>query len=120
MLVGVAPLNRDSGARRGHRSIWGGRASVRSALYMATVVAVRWNDDIRHFHDRLIAAGKPPKVALVACMRKLLLMLNAIIRTGQSWQPSGRTTRHARQLLTPTVVRNRVALHPRMKEVRAG
>lgn len=84
-LVGVAPLNRDSGQMRGKRSIFGGRAQVRRTLYMATVSAVRWNRVIKGFYDRLIAAGKPAKVALVACMRKLLTILNAMARTGKAW-----------------------------------
>ncbi len=82
-LVGVAPLARDSGKWRGHRMVWGGRAEVRSVLYMATLSAVRFNPVIKVFHERLIAAGKPPKVALVACMRKLLTILNAMMRDGK-------------------------------------
>ena len=82
-LVGVAPLARDSGKTRGHRMVWGGRAEVRSVLYMATLSAVRFNPVIQTFHQRLIAAGKPPKVALVACMRKLLTILNAMMRDGK-------------------------------------
>lgn len=85
-LVGVAPLNRDSGASiRGKRSIWGGRATVRAALYMATLVAARHNPVIRATYDRLVSAGKPKKVALVACMRKLLITLNAMVRTTRPW-----------------------------------
>jgi transposase len=84
-LVGVAPLNRDSGTVRGKRAVWGGRASVRAVLYMAAVAAVRWNPAIREFHARLRAAGKAPKVALVACMRKLLTVLNAMARDGAPW-----------------------------------
>jgi transposase len=87
-LVGVAPLNRDSGLQRGSRHIWGGRAPVRSALYMATVSAVRCNAVIRAFFERLCAAGKPKKVALTACMRKLLTILNAMMHTHTSWQPA--------------------------------
>lgn len=79
-LVGVAPLNDDSGGRRGYRRIGGGRASVREVLYMAAVVAVRWEPSIKPFYERLRAAGKPAKVALVACMRKLLTILNARLR----------------------------------------
>ena len=86
-LVGVAPFNRDSGRLRGHRTIWGGRAPVRTALYMATLVATRWNPVIRSFYQRLRAAGKAPKVALVAAMRKLLTMLNAMVHAGTPWQP---------------------------------
>jgi transposase len=86
-LVGVAPLNRDSGARRGARSCWGGRAPVRAALYMATLVAARHNPAIRAFYARLTAAGKPKKVALVACMRKLLTILNALLAHQTPWRP---------------------------------
>lgn len=84
-LVGVAPLNRDSGAFRGRRTIWGGRSRVRAALYMATLVASRHNPVIRDFYQRLCSAGKPKKVALTACMRKLLIILNAILRCRTSW-----------------------------------
>lgn len=86
-LVGVAPLNRDSGRRRGRRTIWGGRASVRAVLYMAAVVGVRRNAAIRQFYQRLRGAGKPAKVALVACMRKLLVILNSIVRKNRPWCP---------------------------------
>jgi transposase len=89
-LVGVAPWNRDSGRMRGRRQTWGGRGTVRSALYMGTLVATRFNGVIREFYQRLLAAGKPRKVALIACMRKLLTILNAMKRTGESWTP--RTT----------------------------
>jgi len=85
-LVGVAPLNRDSGRWRGKRVIWGGRAHVRTALYMPTVVAVRWNPVLREFYQRLVTAGKPKKVALVACMRKLLVILNAMLKHRTPWQ----------------------------------
>lgn len=78
--VGVAPLNRDSGMMRGRRTIWGGRASVRSALYMATLTAIRVHPAIHDFYGRLREAGKCAKVALVACLHKLLTILNAIIR----------------------------------------
>ena len=84
-LVGVAPLNADSGAHKGKRMIWGGRAQVRSALYMATMAATRHNPVIRGFYQRLLAASKPKKVALVACMRKLLTILNAMLRHHASW-----------------------------------
>jgi transposase len=84
-LVGVAPLNRDSGTFRGHRTIWGGRATVRAALYMAALVASRRNAAIRVFHQRLRHAGKAPKAALVACMRKLLTILNSMIRHRTRW-----------------------------------
>ena len=85
-LVGVAPLNQDSGQLRGQRRIWGGRAGVRRILYMATVSAVRHNPAIRAFYTRLCDKGKPRKVALVAAMRKLLVMLNAIMRDQVPWQ----------------------------------
>jgi transposase len=87
-LAGVAPLNRDSGKERGQRHIWGGRSTVRSALYMATLSAVRFNPVIKTFHDRLLAAGKPKKVVLTACSHKLLRILNAMARTGQPWNES--------------------------------
>jgi transposase len=87
VLVGVAPLNRDSGKFRGRRTIWGGRAEIRSVLYMATVAAIRWNPVIRAFHERLVKRGKAPKVAIVACMRKLLSILNAMIKNQTHWQP---------------------------------
>lgn len=85
-LVGVAPLVRDSGTLRGRRLVWGGRAPVRAVLYMGALVATRWNPVIRAFYGRLRAAGKPAKVALVACMRKLLIILNAMVRTNTRWQ----------------------------------
>jgi transposase len=85
-LVGLAPFNHDSGKLRGRRAICGGRADVRTALYMASMSAVRYNPALRNFYRRLRAAGKKPKVALTACMRKLLIILNAIIRTQQPWQ----------------------------------
>jgi transposase len=84
-LVGIAPLNRDSGTLRGRRTIWGGRATVRAALYMAALVASRRNPMIRTFYQRLRNAGKAPKVALVACMRKLLTILNAMINHKTRW-----------------------------------
>ena len=84
-LVGIAPLNRDSGTLRGRRTIWGGRASVRAVLYMAALVASRRNAVIRAFYKRLRNAGKAPKVALVACMRKLLTILNAMIKHKTRW-----------------------------------
>lgn len=87
-LVGVAPMNRDSGVLRGKRMIYGGRASVRRALYMATLVAVRFNPVLRAFYERLVKAGKPKKVALVAAMRKLLTILNAMVKSGKSWDES--------------------------------
>ena len=86
-LVGVAPLNRDSGALRGKRLIWGGRARVRAALYMSTLSAVRYNPVLRAFWSRLRTQGKPGKVALVACMHKLLTILNALVKHQTPWQP---------------------------------
>lgn len=87
-LVGVAPFNHDSGKRRGQRRIFGGRASVRSVLYMATLSAIRHNPVIKSFYDRLITKGKIKKVALTACMRKLLVILNAMVKNGQDWSPT--------------------------------
>lgn len=87
-LVGVAPMNRDSGQMRGQRTIWGGRADVRRTLYMAALVAARHNPVLRVFYERLVAAGKPKKVALVATMRKLLGMLNAIAKRRSTWDPT--------------------------------
>ena len=87
-LVGVAPHNRDSGSYRGKRSVWGGRASVRASLYMATLVATRYNAVIKACYARLCAAGKPKKVALTACMRKLLTILNSMMCTKSQWKPS--------------------------------
>jgi transposase len=86
-LVGVAPHAADSGKLRGKRIVWGGRASVRHVLYMAALSACRFNPVIRMFYQRLVAAGKPRKVAIVACMRKLLVVLNAIVRDGSPWNP---------------------------------
>jgi transposase len=85
-LVGVAPFNRDSGTWRGQRTVWGGRAGVRAALYMAALVASRRNPVIAAFYRHLRSAGKPAKVALTACMRKLLIILNAILRDKRPWQ----------------------------------
>lgn len=87
-LVGVAPFNRDSGAFRGRRAIWGGRAHVRHMLYMAATSAIRSNPVIKPFYERLIARGKPHKVAMVACMRKMLTILNAMVRSNTPWTPS--------------------------------
>ena len=84
-LVGVAPINRDSGTYRGKRMVYGGRARVRSALYMATLVATQHNPVIRAFYHRLVEAGKAKKVALTACMRKLLTILNAMIKHNTPW-----------------------------------
>ena len=85
-LVGVAPLNRDSGTLRGKRTVWGGRALVRSVLYMGTLVAVRYNPVLKTFYQRLCTAGKAPKVALTACMRKLLTILNAMLKHHTPWR----------------------------------
>lgn len=85
-LVGVAPLNRDSGTLRGRRMVWGGRERVREALYMGALVATRFNPTIKGFYERLLARGKPKMVALVACMRKLLTILNAILKHRTPWR----------------------------------
>jgi len=87
-LVGVAPLNRDSGHYHGKRTVWGGRSAVRAALYMSTLSATRCNPVIRRFYLRLRANGKAKKTALTACMRKLLTILNAMVRTGTPWNPN--------------------------------
>lgn len=86
-LVGVAPLHCDSGQRRGKRRVWGGRSRVRTALYMAALVASRYNPVIKAFYERLLHAGKPKKVALTACMRKLLTILNAMLQHRTAWNP---------------------------------
>ena len=86
-LVGVAPFNRDSGALRGKRKVWGGRRQVRAALYMAALVATRYNPVLRDFYQRLCDAGKPKKVALTACMRKLLTILNVMVKHNRHWNP---------------------------------
>ena len=91
-LVGVAPLNRDSGTLRGKRTVWGGRAKLRAVLYMAALVGIKRNQVIASFYERLVNAGKAKKVALVACMRKLLTILNAIVRSEIPWEP-GRFSR---------------------------
>lgn len=96
-LVGVAPLSRDSGTLRGHRFVQGGRASVRAVLYMGALVATRRNRLIREFYLRLLAAGKAKKLALVACMRKLLTMLNTMVRTNTRW-----SAHHVSGALVPT------------------
>jgi transposase len=95
-LVGVAPLPNDSGERKGRRSVWGGRSDVRSVLYMAALVAKQHNPVIRAFYERLLATGKPKKVALVACMRKLLTILNAMLRDNACWDAA----RHLRVATT--------------------
>ena len=84
-LVGVAPFNRDSGKHKGERKIWGGRCNVRQPLYMATLSAVRFNPAIRSFYERLLASGKEKKVALTACMHKLLIILNAMVKHSSYW-----------------------------------
>jgi transposase len=87
-LAGLAPLNRDSGTLRGVRTIWGGRATVRCTIYMSTIVAIRHNEKIKAFYDRLCAAGKTKKSAIVACMHKLIIIMNAMIKNNQPWQPA--------------------------------
>ncbi len=87
-LVGVAPFNQDSGTMRGRRRVWGGRTTVRTALFMAALVGARYNPTLKALHARLRLAGKPRKVALVACMRKLLIILNAMVRDGRRWDPA--------------------------------
>jgi hypothetical protein len=98
-LVGVAPMNNDSGQFRGRRTIRAGRAELRRLLYMATLAATRSNPKIRRHYEKLLAAGKPKKLALVACMRKLLTILNAIVRDGKPWQTAATTTRQPTQSL---------------------
>ena len=85
-LVGIAPINRDSGLMRGHRAIAGGRTAVRNVLYMATLTAIRWNPVLKRHYQQLVERGRPKKVAIVACMRRLLTVLNAILRTDSPWQ----------------------------------
>ncbi len=86
-LVGVAPLNRDSGTLKGRRTVWGGRGYLRTILYMGTIAAIRCNPPIKLFYERLRQAGKPPKVAITACMRKLLTILNAMFKHNVPWNP---------------------------------
>ena len=88
-MVGVAPINRDSGTFRGRRMVAGGRSSVRKVLFMATLTAVRFNPPVRALYQRLTHAGRPAKLALTACMRKLLVILNAMVRDGRRWADSG-------------------------------
>ena len=95
-LVGVAPFNRDSGTVRGKRRVWGGRARIRAVLYMGALSASRFNPVIRDFYQRLLAAGKPKKVALTACMRKLLVILNSMLKSRSPW--------HAEHARTPALV----------------
>ena len=85
-LVGVAPFNRDSGMMRGKRAVWGGRSSLKATLYMAALSAAKWNPAIKTFYERLCASGKPKKVALTACMRKLLIVLNSMIKNNTAWR----------------------------------
>ncbi len=85
-LVGVAPFNRDSGTLRGKRTVWGGRARLRAVLYMGALVASQYNPVIRDFYRRLLAAGKPKKLALTACMRKLLVILNSMLKHRSPWR----------------------------------
>jgi transposase len=87
-LVGLAPFARDSGRFRGRRAVWGGRGEVRAMLYMATLSGLRWNPVLRAFYDRLTKAGKPFKLAMTACMRKLLIILNAMVRDNTPWEPA--------------------------------
>ena len=95
-LVGVAPFNRDSGTLRGKRTVWGGRARVRTALYMGAMVASRFNPVIRDFYQRLLSDGKPNKLALTACMRKLLTILNSMLKHGTSWNcPATKSLTHS-------------------------
>ena len=84
-LVGVAPFNKDSGKYRGKKSIWGGRSFIRKILYMSTLSSIRFNDVIRTFYDRLVSKGKPKKVAIVACMRKLITILNSMMKNDKMW-----------------------------------
>ena len=94
-LVGVAPFNRDSGTLRGKRTVWGGRSRVRAVLYMGTLSATRCNPTIRDFYQRLLASGKPKKVALTACMRKLLIILNSMLKHRSPWRaPRASTLAH--------------------------
>jgi len=88
-LVGVAPLNRDSGKYKGRRAIWGGRARIRSVLYMCVISGICHNPKIRAFYNRLISSGKKHKVAITACMRKLMIILNTMIKNDTCWNESG-------------------------------
>ncbi|MBI2401946.1 MAG: IS110 family transposase [Gemmatimonadetes bacterium] len=94
-LAGVAPLARDSGTRRGKRMVWGGRAGVRTALYLAALCGRRWNPQLRRFYERLLAKGKPKKVALIACARKLLTILNAMVRDSTRWLAPASDLQHS-------------------------
>ena len=86
-LVGVAPFNKDSGNFKGQKSVWGGRADIRATLYMATLSAIRFNPVIKNFYNRLIQKGKIKKIAIVACMRKLITILNAMVKKHELWNP---------------------------------
>ena len=88
-LVGVAPLNRDSGKYKGRRAIWGGRARIRSVLYMCVISGICHNPKIKAFYNRLISSGKKHKVAITACMRKLMIILNTMIKNNTCWNESG-------------------------------
>jgi transposase len=94
-LAGLAPLARDSGTVRGKRWVWGGRRGVRTALYLAALCGRRWNPALRRFYERLIAAGKPKKVALIACARKLLTILNAMVRDNVGWRAPDLPVQHS-------------------------
>ena len=94
-LAGVAPLARDSGTLRGKRMVWGGRAGVRTALYLAALCGRRWNPQLRVFYERLLAAGKPKKVALIACARELLTILNAMLRDNTRWEAPVPASQHS-------------------------
>lgn len=87
-LAGVSPYNRDGGKMRGQRHIYGGRGPLRTALYRCAVASLKWNEVMRRYYDWLVAAGKPAKVALVACVRKRLVIVNAMVRTKQPWNPT--------------------------------
>ena len=117
-LIGVAPMNRALRQMRGRRALFGGRADVRRSLYRAALVAIRRNAVIERFYDRINAAGKAKKVAIVACMRKLLTLLNAIARTGKPWDESLHCSWLERQLLTPCDV-SRLALRARGAQSRS-
>ena len=87
-LTGLAPFNKDSGNFRGSKSVWGGRSDIRATLYMATLSALRFNPLIKNFYNRLLKAGKKKKVAIVACMRKLIVILNAMVKKQELWNPN--------------------------------
>ena len=87
-LAGLAPFNKDSGSFKGTKSVWGGRAYIRSVLYMATLTAIRYNPVIKDFYNRLINVGKKKKIAITACMRKLLVIFNALVKKHETWNPN--------------------------------